>query len=654
MIAPYRTGGIISFARHPAPEVSILVLGFRRSDLLEHSLRALEGHATEYPFEVVLVLNGASSAVIQMVGERVRGVTVVSSTANLGFAGGCNRARAAARAPLLVLLNDDAEVQHGWLDALVTTIHRRPGIGAVGSAVLAPDGSVLEVGSVLWRDGSTLGIGRGRSPDDPDLGHLRQVDYASACSLMVPALEWDRVGGMDERYHPAYYEDVDLCLRLREAGLRVYVQPASRVLHHESSSLSPRYLALVSRVARDNFRKRWAAQLNMYPAAQPDNPDAVRLAALRAERFGRRVLVVDDDVPRTASGSGHGRMHDALVELADAGVGVAMHPVSPRDPGTNALKTLGVRLVPDLWAEVQSQRRPFDVVLVSRPHNYEHVATRLRSALPAVPIAYDAEALFHRRLRLEAALQPTAASAEAALRAEVVERKIAAEADHLLAISDHEAEVLADFAGDPSLVTVRAPFAWSVRSTGPPFGSRSGAVFVSGWLAGEGSPNADGMRWFADDVLPFALAELPWLEVRVTGADPPPSVARLASTAIRFVGEVDLDQLHDQARVAIVPLRVGAGVKLKVVDALCAGVPVVATSIGAEGLPAAAKAALDIEDDPAAFAHRLVRLLTDRRHWEERRSTMLALDGAGPPPPPLAEVLRSVRRRSVPAVASSG
>jgi glycosyltransferase involved in cell wall biosynthesis len=186
-----------------------------------------------------------------------------------------------------------------------------------------------------------------------------------------------------------------------------------------------------------------------------------------------------------------------------------------------------------------------------------------------------------------------------------------------------------------------------VRSSGPPFAARRGAVFVSGWLAGTTGPNADGLRWFARSVLPHALAALPWLEVRVTGADPPPSLLCLASPALRFVGDVDLDQLHDEARVTIVPLRVGAGVKLKVVDALEAGVPVVATSIGAEGLPAAVREAIDVADEPAAFAAAMVRLLTDPGWWEERRATMLALDGAGPPPPPLAELLREVRRRPV-------
>lgn len=146
---------------------------------------------------------------------------------------------------------------------------------------------------------------------------------------------------------------------------------------------------------------------------------------------------------------------------------------------------------------------------------------------------------------------------------------------------------------------------------------------VLGWAAGGLSPNADGLLWFASEVLPRIRRRLPWARLFVTGGTPPPEVAHLAGPAIVFLGHVsDLATVYSAARVAIVPLRYGSGVKNKTVEALLFGVPVVATSIGAEGIDCAGLEAIDVCDDPEAFAAAATLLLSDRRAWDDRRRTL--------------------------------
>jgi glycosyltransferase involved in cell wall biosynthesis len=157
---------------------------------------------------------------------------------------------------------------------------------------------------------------------------------------------------------------------------------------------------------------------------------------------------------------------------------------------------------------------------------------------------------------------------------------------------------------------------------------RDGLLYTSSWTAAdETSPNADGLRWFMQDVMPQVTALLPWTRLQATGANPPPGIARLRGAHLEFTGFVpELRAVYEQARVVVVPLRFGAGVKNKTVEALQFGVPVVTTTIGAEGIDVPAGITpMIVTDDPAEFAAALVKLLTDGHEWRARRRDIEAL-----------------------------
>ena len=92
---------------------------------------------------------------------------------------------------------------------------------------------------------------------------MRQVDYVSACSLLVTRRAWEQVGGFDNDYHPAYYEDVDLCLALRESGYQVLLEPRSRVWHHESASSDGLVKTFLFKRNQDRLQRKWADTLAM-------------------------------------------------------------------------------------------------------------------------------------------------------------------------------------------------------------------------------------------------------------------------------------------------------------------------------------------------------------------------------------------------------
>ena len=214
------------------PDVSILICVHGKLELTRRCLDAIAATAPAGRYEVVVVDNaspdGSGDALEALAADYPAPLKVVRSAENLGFVGGNNLAAEHATGTHLVLLNNDTEPQPGWLEALLAIAERDPATGAVGAKLVYPDGRLQEAGGIVFADASGWNYGRGGDPDDPRYTFVREVDYCSAACLLVPRAVWDAVGGFDERYAPAYYEDTDLCFAVRERGLKVVYQPARR------------------------------------------------------------------------------------------------------------------------------------------------------------------------------------------------------------------------------------------------------------------------------------------------------------------------------------------------------------------------------------------------------------------------------------------
>jgi glycosyltransferase involved in cell wall biosynthesis len=131
-------------------------------------------------------------------------------------------------------------------------------------------------------------------------------------------------------------------------------------------------------------------------------------------------------------------------------------------------------------------------------------------------------------------------------------------------------------------------------------------------------PTADAAIWFCSEILPVVEARVPGAQVLLVGADPPPEVRALAGETVTVTGRVPrIEPYLDRATVVVCPLRVGGGVKVKVLEALQRGKATVTTSVGAQGLGEGARTALRVADDAAGFAAHVVELLV---HSRERRA----------------------------------
>ncbi len=643
------------------PLASVIMLVYSSAAHLPGALDSLLVNVdARFPYELVLVANGVRPDVLAAVQRGARGARVVVSQANLGFGGGCNLGARYARAPYLVFLNDDVVVEPDWLESLVRLADERPRAGAIGSRVANADGTLQEAGSVIFADGSTAPVGRGLPAQTPRWRAVREVDYCSACSLLVRREAFDAVGGFDPGYYPAYYEDVDLALKLRACGWEILYQPQSRLVHLESQSTTSDFKSYLFARNLATLRRRWANVLPAFAPPQPWDPAVVGAAIRTARRARAHVLVIDDRLPNAGLGSGFGRMEEMCRDLHRSPFAVSFYPTCGC-AGAETVGELGIETIDgDLEAWLDDPGTHLDAVVISRPHNWERYAASVRRRFPFAPLIYDAEALFHRRFAQSAEL-----TSDKALRrsyraqyasARELEERIARDADHLVCVSTAEGEILRDFAPRTPIDCMTAT-ARGIEVTENGFEQRAPRVlFVAGWMAGPASPNVDALSWFAEQVVPRVAARVPECEIVVTGANPPAEALRHASPHVQLVGFVDdLAGLYASSRVAVAPIRFGAGVKIKTIEAVQYGVPVVATSLGAEGIELDHPDAVATVGDASAFADALIELLRDERAWAARRSAAVAQARAwaGAARRSWLDIVQDVLERGVSRAASS-
>ncbi|WP_158813596.1 glycosyltransferase family 2 protein [Methylocapsa sp. S129] len=260
-----------------APRASIIVATRDRLDLFARCIEGLKSATRLGGAEVLVVDNDSArddtKAYLADLARDAR-FRILHMPGPFNFSRLCNQGAAAARAPVLVFLNNDTEIiDETWLDILLAfTAHSD--VGAVGAKLLYPNGRVQHAGVVLGIDGRAGHFERGIAASDPGyFGRLNMphpVCAVTAACLAVEAKKFFAVGGFDEVNLPVELNDVDLCLRLNERGWKTLCAPAAQLIHRESASRGAsvrpdeRYGA-----QHDYFRARWLAVLRDDPYFHP-------------------------------------------------------------------------------------------------------------------------------------------------------------------------------------------------------------------------------------------------------------------------------------------------------------------------------------------------------------------------------------------------
>lgn len=598
------------------PVASIVIPVYNHAAHTLACLRALAAHPPAAACEILVIDDGSSDDTAAWMAA-IDGLRHHRRAHNGGFIAACNDGLRLARGQYVVLLNNDTVPQPGWLDALLDTFAQVPEAGLVGAQLLYPDGRLQESGGIVFDDGSCWSYGRFESAEDPRYASLRDADYCSGAALAIPRALFEQLGGLDTRYAPAYYEDTDLAFKVRAAGRRVLVQPASRVVHDEGTSNGTdtgsgikAWQVRNQQVFADAWRAALARQL---PAGSVPGPALVH-------RGQRQVLIIDEAVPRPDRDSASLRQFNLIRMLLAGGAHVVFLPTRGEHGGaaTQALQALGVEVWHAPWLQgvgpwLRTHGPRFQVAMLVRHHVANECLPLLRRHAPQARTVFDTVDLHYLRERRGAELSGDPRLARGAERTRASELAVMAATDVTLLVSAAEKQQLAVDA--PSVRVELLSNLHEVAGQGLDWAQRQGLVFVGGF---NHPPNLDAMQWFIGEVFPLIRQRLPEIRFHCIGADVPDSLRALAATqpGVQVHGYVpDVVPWMAGGRVAVAPLRFGAGVKGKINLSMAHGQPVVATHCAAEGMHLHDGEDVLVADDASGFADAVVRLHDDEALW---------------------------------------
>jgi O-antigen biosynthesis protein len=604
-----RQGLDFTFAAPPA--VSVIILTRDHFPYLLSTLASLPPGAPRARNRIELILvDLGSSDETSLLDRFVTGAQILRLDATADPLRVRNAAIACAFAPAILLLHDAAELGPAALDRALRHLNTDPIIGAIGGAILRPNGEILEAGRTVDPDGTVRPRFDGQRPTAPKIRFVTNVDACSSAFMLLRTDLLHELRAFDETFSDSGAETEDLCLRISAAGKRVVCDPSITV------------------------------QLMIPPDPSPPG-DPARLGARHTQVLTRpcprgegRILYIDDTIPVRMIGSGFVRSNDIIRAMRQLGFQVTIFPLAPPPAGPATIaydmpddvelaENCGLT---DLSGFLTECAQRFDIVWIARTHNLDAVRLTLGKSFAKLSrkslVILDTEAIASTRNAVRALLFKQPFNIAAEVRHEF---RNADFCQCMVAVSETEAETLRAL-GLPNVHVIGHMLAPAPSET--PFSERTGMLFI-GAIHEQGSPNYDALSWFIEEVLPLVDQQLTWqTRLSIAGYTAPDiDLHRWARhPRITLLGPVtNPAALHASHRIFVAPTRFAAGLPYKLHEAAAFGLPAVTTTLLAGQLDWTSGQHLLAASgsEPAEFAAHVVQLYQDEALWHRLRNAAL-------------------------------
>ena len=311
----------------------------------------------------------------------------------MGYSFSCNLGAQNATGELLLFANNDMFLSPGALGTMIQTLRDFPKAGAVGPLFLGDRNVIQEFGGVIYRDASAANAYRGSRKFESRLWMAHEADYISAACLLISSKLFHQLGGFDRAYGRGYYEDTDLCMAIRHAGLKVVIQPFAISYHQEGHTFgadSKQKRLLMDR-NKQIFYSKWWKELQQH--SHPKTP----FLKTKMRYRDSPILWMDQVIPTPSHDSGSQRTWQIFSILRDRlGHQIDFFPVHRYIP-SDFLRDVAIMRASGIRVLVGSPKSvlclpdgcPYKAIFISRPNTADVFANDAFYCCPGVPVIYD-------------------------------------------------------------------------------------------------------------------------------------------------------------------------------------------------------------------------------------------------------------------------